>query len=84
MTGEVRTRHPPLVRLLPAHGRAAEGAPGDAAAASGAAAASRDWADASLESLYERYAGYVGALASRMLGRAAEVEDVVQDVFAAA
>lgn len=38
----------------------------------------------SLELLYERYAPYVGALASRILGRAAEVEDVVQDVFAAA
>lgn len=36
------------------------------------------------ELLYERYAPYVGALASRMLGRAAEVEDVVQEVFAAA
>lgn len=36
------------------------------------------------EQLYERYAPYVGALASRMLGRAAEVEDVVQEVFAAA
>jgi RNA polymerase sigma-70 factor, ECF subfamily len=35
------------------------------------------------ELLYERYAGYVGALASRMLGRASEVEDVVQEVFAA-
>jgi RNA polymerase sigma-70 factor (ECF subfamily) len=37
----------------------------------------------SIELLYERYAPYVGALASRMLGRAAEVEDVVQEVFAA-
>jgi RNA polymerase sigma-70 factor, ECF subfamily len=35
----------------------------------------------SLESLYEDYARYVGAVASRLLGRAAEVEDVVQDVF---
>jgi RNA polymerase sigma-70 factor (ECF subfamily) len=38
----------------------------------------------SLEAIYERYAAYVGALASRILGRAAEVEDVVQDVFASA
>jgi RNA polymerase sigma-70 factor, ECF subfamily len=38
----------------------------------------------SLEALYERYAPYVAAIASRVLGRAAEVEDVVQDVFAAA
>jgi len=40
--------------------------------------------DLSLESLYEDYAPYVGAVASRLLGRAAEVEDVVQDVFALA
>jgi RNA polymerase sigma-70 factor (ECF subfamily) len=38
----------------------------------------------SLEALYEDYAPYVGAVASRLLGRAAEVEDVVQDVFALA
>lgn len=37
-----------------------------------------------LESLYERYAPYVAAVASRILGRAAEVEDVVQDVFTVA
>jgi RNA polymerase sigma-70 factor (ECF subfamily) len=37
--------------------------------------------DTSLESLYEQYARYVGAIASRLLGRAAEVEDVVQEVF---
>ena len=35
----------------------------------------------SLESLYEDYSRYVGAVASRLLGRAAEVEDVVQEVF---
>ena len=38
----------------------------------------------SIEELYEDYASYVGAVASRLLGRAAEVEDVVQDVFAVA
>jgi RNA polymerase sigma-70 factor (ECF subfamily) len=38
----------------------------------------------SLEVLYERYASYVAAVASRILGRAAEVDDVVQDVFASA
>jgi RNA polymerase sigma-70 factor (ECF subfamily) len=38
----------------------------------------------SLEVLHERYAPYVGAIASRILGRTAEVDDVVQDVFAAA
>jgi RNA polymerase sigma-70 factor, ECF subfamily len=37
-----------------------------------------------LEALYEDYASYVGAVASRLLGRAGEVEDVVQDVFAVA
>ena len=37
-----------------------------------------------LEALYQDYAPYVGAVASRLLGRAAEVEDVVQDVFTAA
>lgn len=40
--------------------------------------------DLSLEALYEDYASYVGAVASRLLGRAGEVEDVVQDVFALA
>jgi RNA polymerase sigma-70 factor (ECF subfamily) len=38
----------------------------------------------SLETLYERYSSYVAALASRVLGRADEVDDVVQDVFALA
>jgi RNA polymerase sigma-70 factor (ECF subfamily) len=37
-----------------------------------------------LETLYERYAPYVATVASRLLGRAAEVDDVVQDVFALA
>jgi RNA polymerase sigma-70 factor (ECF subfamily) len=36
------------------------------------------------EALYEDYASYVGAVASRLLGRAGDVEDVVQDVFAVA
>ncbi len=40
--------------------------------------------DLSLEALYENYAPYVGALASRLLGRVTEVEDVVQDVFSLA
>jgi RNA polymerase sigma-70 factor (ECF subfamily) len=38
----------------------------------------------SIGALYEQYGGYVAAIASRLLGRADEVEDVVQDVFAAA
>jgi RNA polymerase sigma-70 factor (ECF subfamily) len=49
-----------------------------------ASAAPLPWSEPSLETLYERYAVYVGALASRILGRAAEVDDVVQDVFASA
>jgi RNA polymerase sigma-70 factor, ECF subfamily len=34
-----------------------------------------------LDELYALYARYVGAIASAILGRADEVEDVVQDVF---
>jgi RNA polymerase sigma-70 factor (ECF subfamily) len=37
-----------------------------------------------LAELYVLHAHYVGAIASRLLGRAGEVEDVVQDVFALA
>jgi RNA polymerase sigma-70 factor (ECF subfamily) len=37
-----------------------------------------------LEILYQQYATYVGAIASRVLGRALEVDDVVQDVFTSA
>jgi RNA polymerase sigma-70 factor (ECF subfamily) len=40
--------------------------------------------DPTLASLYSQYAPYVAAIASRLLGRAAEVDDIVQDVFAAA
>jgi RNA polymerase sigma-70 factor, ECF subfamily len=36
------------------------------------------------EDLYQQYSAYVAALAYRILGRDAEVEDVVQDVFLAA
>lgn len=36
------------------------------------------------EDVYRQYSGYVAALAYRILGRDAEVEDVVQDVFLAA
>jgi RNA polymerase sigma-70 factor (ECF subfamily) len=36
------------------------------------------------EDVYREYSGYVAALAYRVLGRDAEVEDVVQDVFLAA
>jgi RNA polymerase sigma-70 factor (ECF subfamily) len=41
-------------------------------------------ADVPLEDLYRRFAPYVAAIASRILGRESEVEDVVQDVFMAA
>jgi RNA polymerase sigma-70 factor (ECF subfamily) len=34
--------------------------------------------------LYEQYASYVATVASRILGRAAEVDDAVQEVFASA
>lgn len=37
-----------------------------------------------LDELYRRFAPYVAAVATRILGRQGEVEDVVQDVFAAA
>lgn len=41
-------------------------------------------ADIPLEDLYRRFAPYVAAIASRILGRESEVDDVVQDVFMAA
>jgi RNA polymerase sigma-70 factor, ECF subfamily len=69
----------PRLRLMPP--------PGPASTEDGSAVppeVGAPWVEPSLDALYERYAGYVGALASRMLGRAAEVEDVVQDVFASA
>jgi RNA polymerase sigma-70 factor (ECF subfamily) len=69
----------PRLRLVPPSGPAS---PNDGSAVSPTVEA--PWVEPSLDALYERYAGYVGALASRMLGRAAEVEDVVQDVFASA
>jgi RNA polymerase sigma-70 factor (ECF subfamily) len=37
-----------------------------------------------LESAFRRYAGYVAAVATRLLGRDDEVDDVVQEVFLAA
>ena len=37
-----------------------------------------------LADVYQRYSAYVAAIASRILGRETEVEEVVQDVFAAA
>ncbi len=40
--------------------------------------------DPSIEVLYAQYSAYVAAVASRILGRASEVDDVVQDVFTVA
>jgi RNA polymerase sigma-70 factor, ECF subfamily len=37
-----------------------------------------------LDALYRRYARYVAAVATRLLGRSDEVDDLVQDVFLAA
>jgi RNA polymerase sigma-70 factor (ECF subfamily) len=37
-----------------------------------------------MDAVYQRFAPYVAAIASRILGRQAEVQDVVHDVFAAA
>ena len=54
---------------------------GEAAPASARQPAPREL---TLEVLYEDYSPYVAAVASRILGRAAEVEDVVQDVFTVA
>jgi RNA polymerase sigma-70 factor, ECF subfamily len=48
------------------------------------AVASSDADARSIGSLYQRYAPYIAAIATRILGRESEVEDVVQDVFAAA
>jgi RNA polymerase sigma-70 factor (ECF subfamily) len=41
-------------------------------------------ADTSLPALFQRYAPYVAAIGARLLGRSADVEDLVQDVFLAA
>jgi RNA polymerase sigma-70 factor (ECF subfamily) len=41
-------------------------------------------AEIPIEDLYKRFAPYVAAIASRILGRESEVDDVVQDVFMAA
>jgi RNA polymerase sigma-70 factor (ECF subfamily) len=48
------------------------------------AAESLAYHEPTLAALYEQYASYVATVASRILGRAAEVDDVVQDVFASA
>jgi RNA polymerase sigma-70 factor (ECF subfamily) len=48
------------------------------------AAASLAYQEPTLAALYEQYATYVATVASRILGRAAEVDDAVQEVFASA
>jgi RNA polymerase sigma-70 factor (ECF subfamily) len=48
------------------------------------AAASLAYHEPTLAALYEQYATYVATVASRILGRAAEVDDAVQEVFASA
>lgn len=49
------------------------------------AVAPSDGAEAhDLDALYRRYAPYVGVVATRLLGRDQEVDDLVQDVFLAA
>jgi RNA polymerase sigma-70 factor (ECF subfamily) len=58
-------------------------APADSPSESGERLRSH-YREPTLEDLYEEYAGFVGAMASRILGRAVEVDDVVQDVFASA
>jgi RNA polymerase sigma-70 factor (ECF subfamily) len=65
------------------HERAGSGGP-DESDAHAALGGSRAAGEPSLERLYEEFAPYVAALASRILGRASEVDDVVQDVFALA
>src|SRR5688500_10395216 len=65
--------HPsPTLRLVPA------------ATSAAAAPQPEALAEPRLERLYEEFAPYVAALASRVLGRASEVDDIVQDVFALA
>jgi RNA polymerase sigma-70 factor (ECF subfamily) len=74
----------PALRLVPGSAeKRADAEPSDALSVV-APEGSAPGPEVSLEALYERYATYVGALASRILGRASEVEDVVQDVFTSA
>ena len=49
-----------------------------------AGAAADHGADLSLEALFRSHGSYIGAIALRILGRDAEVDDVVQEVFLAA
>ncbi len=75
-------RSSPALRVVPSF---PEVAPPSIVAQGGAREAEQDMpADLPLGELYVRFAPYVAAIASRILGRASEVEDVVQDVFASA
>jgi RNA polymerase sigma-70 factor (ECF subfamily) len=73
------TQAGPRLRLVPSPPEQAESAKDIAPPSSRLARREPTLAD-----LYETYAPYVAAVASRILGRAAEVDDVVQDVFSAA
>src|SRR5437016_3382720 len=77
------TSHGPKLRLVPAP-EALANASGEAQPQAPESARVPLAHEPNLETLYEQYAPYVAAVASRLLGRAAEVEDVVQDVFALA
>jgi RNA polymerase sigma-70 factor, ECF subfamily len=75
------------LRVVPAsgQGQVLDFPKNEAAAASQATATPPESAaDIPIEDLYKRFAPYVAAIASRILGRESEVEDVVQDVFIAA
>lgn len=76
-------RSSPALRVVPSF---PEVAPPSVLGGDGAddARASDVQVDLPLSELYVRFAPYVAAIASRILGRASEVEDVVQDVFASA
>jgi RNA polymerase sigma-70 factor, ECF subfamily len=66
--------------VLPATATRSGSGPSDAALVV-AARAGEDWA---MEALFRRHARMVNALAFRLLGRDADVDDLVQDVFAEA
>jgi RNA polymerase sigma-70 factor (ECF subfamily) len=74
------------LRVVPAlgQGQVLEFPKSEAASGPQVVATPESGADIPIEDLYKRFAPYVAAIASRILGRENEVEDVVQDVFIAA
>jgi RNA polymerase sigma-70 factor (ECF subfamily) len=61
--------------------------PSDAAAADGRASSAAGWGEGHAptdEALFERYAPYVARIGLRLLGREADVDDLIQEVFLAA